>query len=248
MPIYIYICMGFSGKNIAMILAAGSGRRMGLDVPKQFVNVYGKPVVIYTLEAFEHNPLIDSIVVVCIDGWQEMLLNYAGQYKISKLKKVVEGGATVQESIKKGIDFIASFADDDDLVVIHDGVRPLVDDDVLSDVIIKCQKYGNAVSSLPYYEQIFVKADEISTEKYIQRNSIRRVMTPQAYKCGKLKKAYDRAFKENKGIGEASYANTLMVDLGEKLFFASGSEKNIKLTTKENLELFKFFLKSGAGA
>lgn len=234
-------------KSIALILAAGSGLRMGFDIPKQFVNVSGKPVLIYTLEAFENNPLIDSIVVVCIDGWQNMVSDYAAQYKILKLNGIVLGGRTVQESIKNGIDKIAAFADNKDIIVVHDGVRPLVDDDVLSDVIIKCQQYGNAVSSLPYYEQLFVKSDEISTQKYIQRDSVRRVMTPQAYEYGKIKQIYERAFAEKKGIGEACYANTLMVDYGEKLYFASGSEKNIKLTTKENLELFKLFLKNEAG-
>lgn len=143
-------------KTTALILAAGSGSRMGFDIPKQFVNVYGKPVVIYTLEAFEHNPLIDSIILVCIDGWQDMLLNYAEQYQIKKIKKIVLGGHSVQESIKNGIDYISDYSDKDDIIVIHDGVRPLIDDDILSDVIIKCKQYGNAVSSLPYYEQVFI--------------------------------------------------------------------------------------------
>lgn len=230
-------------KTTALILAAGSGSRMGFDIPKQFVNVYGKPVVIYTLEAFEHNPLIDSIILVCIDGWQDMLLNYAEQYQIKKIKKIVLGGHSVQESIKNGIDYISDYSDKDDIIVIHDGVRPLIDDDILSDVIIKCKQYGNAVSSLPYYEQVFIKSDDISSQNYIQRDSVRRVMTPQAYKCGRIKQIYDKAFEQNKGIGPSCYANTVMVDFGERLYFASGSEKNIKLTTKENLELFKFYLK-----
>lgn len=232
-----------NSKTFALVVAGGLGSRMGLEIPKQFANVYGKPVIIYTLEAFERNPLVDSIIVVCIDGWLEVLKNYAEQYGITKLQKIVTGGDTVQKSIKIGIDEIAEFADKEDIVVIHDGVRPLMDDEILTDVIIKGREYGNAVSSLPYFEQIFIRKDEISTEKYIPRDSLCRVMTPQAYKFQKLKEVYDKAFAEEKGIGVGSYANTLMVDYGEKLYFASGSEKNIKLTTKENLEIFKAYLR-----
>ncbi|MBO7518355.1 MAG: 2-C-methyl-D-erythritol 4-phosphate cytidylyltransferase, partial [Methanobrevibacter sp.] len=132
---------------------------------------------------------------------------------------------------------------DDDIVVIHDGVRPLVDDSVLSDVIIKCSEFGNAVTSMPYNEQIFVKKDEATTKQYIPRDSLRRVSTPQAYKLGKLKWAYKKAFEEGIGIDKSSYTNTMMVDLGETLYFAAGSDRNIKLTTKDNLEIFKAYLK-----
>ena len=133
---------------------------------------------------------------------------------------------------------------DDDIVIIHDGIRPLVDATVLTDVILKAQQYGNAVSSLPYNEQIFVVDDEISTVKYIPRETLRRVSTPQAYKFGKLDWGYKKAFAEGIGIYGSSYTNTMMVELGERLYFAAGSDKNIKLTTKDDLEMFKAYLKS----
>jgi 2-C-methyl-D-erythritol 4-phosphate cytidylyltransferase len=128
---------------------------------------------------------------------------------------------------------------------VHDGVRPLVDASVLSDVIVVGKKYGNAVSSMPYNEQIFKKCDDISTCEYIPRETLRRVSTPQAYRFGKLLWAYQKAFSEGIGIYGSAYTNTMMVDLGEKLYFAAGSEKNIKLTTKEDLDTFKAFLKVG---
>ncbi len=133
--------------------------------------------------------------------------------------------------------------DEDDIIVIHDGIRPLIEERVLTDVIVKCRQYGNAVSSLPYNEQIIIIDDEISTSKYIPRETLRRVMTPQAYKLGKLLWAYKRAFAEGIGIYGSHYTNTMMVELGERLYFAAGSEKNIKLTTKDDLELFKAFLR-----
>lgn len=230
--------------NIALIIAGGSGSRMGQDIPKQFVNVYDKPVIIYTLEGFQKHPEIDAIEVVCIDGWQDMLKAYAKQFNISKLKWVVPGGASGQESIRNGIYALEGKASPDDIVVIHDGVRPLLDSSVLSDVLKVCREHGNAVTSMPYNEQIFVKDknDSSVTTEYIPRETLRRVSTPQAYRFGKLLSSYKKAFAEGIGIYGSSYTNTMMVELGETLHFAAGSDRNIKLTTKDDLELFKAYL------
>lgn len=229
--------------NIAIIIAGGSGKRMGQDIPKQFINVYDKPVLIYTLENFEKHPKIDAIEVVCIDGWHDILLAYAKQFNIKKLKWVISGGTTAQESIRNGVYNLEGKCSPDDTIIIHDGIRPLIDETVLTDVIMKCDKYGNAVTSMPYNEQIFVINDEISTCQYIPRETLRRVSTPQAYKFDKLDKSYHIAFEKEIGIYGSSYTNTMMVELGEKLYFAIGSDKNIKLTTKDDLELFKAYLK-----
>lgn len=233
--------------TIALILASGVGARMGQDIPKQFINVYDKPVIIYTLEAFQNHPGIDAIQVVCLEGWHDILRAYSKQFGITKLEGICSGGADVHESIRNGIQAIKDNKhDDDDVVIIHDGVRPLVDTSVLSDVISKTIQYGNAVSSMPYNEQIFYKGkDPATTNEYLNRDLLQRVSTPQGYKLGKLLWAYEKAFRENIGIEGPTYVNTLMVDLGETLHFASGSEMNIKLTTKENLEMFKAYLKMG---
>ena len=232
--------------NIALIIAGGSGHRMQQDIPKQFINVYDKPVLIYTLEGFQKHPQIDAIELVCIDGWQDMVWAYAKQFNITKLKWIVPGGESGQESIRNGVFNLEGELNDDDIVIIHDGIRPLVDEMVLSDVIVVCKKHGNAVTSLPYNEQIFVVNDEEegTTKKYIPRETLRRVSTPQAYKFGKLNWAYHEAFEKGIGIKGSAYTNTMMVDLGEKLYFAAGSDKNIKLTTKDDLEMFKAYLKS----
>ena len=200
-------------KNVAIVVAGGSGTRMGQDIPKQFINVFDKPVLIYTLESFQRHPDIDAIEVVCIEGWETMVEAYAKQFNIDKLKWIVRGGSSVQESI-------------------------------LTDVIAVCNKYGNAVTSLPYNEQIFVINQEntSTTKQYVPREQLRRVSTPQAYRYGKLRAAYRKAFDEHIGIYGSSYTNTMMVDLGETLHFAKGSDKNIKLTTKGDLELFKAYI------
>ena len=230
--------------NVALVIAGGSGHRMGQDIPKQFINVYDKPVLIYTLEGFQKHPQIDAIEVVCIDGWHDVLRAYAKQFGIDKLKWVVSGGKTGQESIRNGVYSLEGKASDEDIIIIHDGIRPLVDETVLTDVILKAQKYGNAVTSLPYNEQIFVIDDEISTTKYIPRETLRRVSTPQAYRFGTLNARYHEAFEKEVGIYGSSYTNTMMVELGERLYFAAGSEKNIKLTTKDDLDMFKAYLKA----
>ena len=229
-------------KKIAIIIAGGVGKRMGYEIPKQFININDKPVLIYTLESFQQHPQIDEIEVVCIDGWQDIVKAYAKQYGITKLKYIVTGGKTGQESIRNGVFNLEGKCSPEDIIIIHDGVRPLIDEEILSDVIIKCIEYGNAVSSMPYNEQIFIIDDEISTSKYIPRETLRRVVTPQAYKFEKLDWAYHEAFNKGIGIHGSAYTNTMMADLGEKLYFAAGSDRNIKLTTQENLEIFKAYL------
>ena len=233
--------------NIAVIIAGGSGHRMGQDIPKQFINVYDKPVLIYTLEGFQKHPQIDAIEVVCIDGWHDVLRAYAKQFNITKLKWIVSGGETGQESIRNGVYNLEGKAADDDVIVIHDGIRPLVDDSVLTDVLVKAAKFGNAVTSMPYNEQIFVisKEDETTTTQYIPRETLRRVSTPQAYRFDILDQKYHEAFEKQIGIFGSSYTNTMMVELGETLHFAAGSDKNIKLTTKDDLELFKAYFIMG---
>lgn len=233
-------------KKIAIILAGGVGNRTGQDIPKQFLNVNDKPIIIYTLEAFQKNPVIDEIEVVCKEGWHDILRAYAKQFNIDKLKYVITGGETAQESIKAGLFNLESTLSSDDIVVIHDGVRPMVDEEVLTDVVAVCEKYGNAVTSLPYNEQIFVvdKDDKSTTTEYVPRDILRRVSTPQAYKFGEISEAYRYAFEHNFGIGNSTYANTLMVDLGKTLHFAAGSDKNIKITTRDDIEIFKAYIKA----
>lgn len=191
--------------------------------------------------------MIDAIEVVCIDGWQEIVWAYAKQFKIDKLRWIVTGGNSGQESIRNGVFNLEGECKPEDIIVIHDGIRPLVDAFVLTDVIEKASLYGNAVTSMPYNEQIFIvdDLDPSTTKHYIPRETLRRVATPQAYIFSKLSWAYHEAFEKEIGIYGSAYTNTMMVELGETLHFAAGSDKNIKLTTKDDLELFKGYLAKG---
>lgn len=230
--------------NYALIIAGGSGNRMGQDIPKQFINVYDKPVLIYTLEGFQQHPMIDAIEVVCIEGWESILQAYANQFNITKLKWIAKGGNSAQESIRNGILHLKGQVKPDDTIIIHDGIRPVIDDSVLTDVIEVAHRYGNAVTSLPYNEQIFVVSSDApeTTTQFIPRETLRRVSTPQAYTFSLLDEKYHEAFDKGIGIHGSHYANTMMVELGVRLHFAKGSDKNIKLTTKDDLEIFKGYL------
>lgn len=227
--------------NVAIIIAGGVGSRMGQEIPKQFINVGEKPVIVYTLEAFQEHPLVDAIEVVCLAGWEQVLRAYARQYKIDKLKWVVKGGASGQESIRNGVYNFEGVLAEDDICIVHDGVRPMLDPEVITDVVRVAKERGNAVTSMPYNEQIFLvdKKDSATTTQYIPRETLRRVSTPQAYRFGLLDSKYHEAFEKGVGIDGSNYTNTMMVQLGVRLKFAVGSDRNIKLTTPENLEFFR---------
>ena len=128
--------------NIALIIAGGSGQRMHQDIPKQFIYVYDKPVIIYTLEAFQKHPDIDAIQVVCLDGWHEILRAYAKQFNISKLVGVVSGGKNGQASICNGLSALKDIYNEDDIVLVHDAIRPMVSSEIISDCIAKCNIFG----------------------------------------------------------------------------------------------------------
>ena len=137
-------------KNIALIIAGGVGARMGQDIPKQIINVYDRHVKVYTLEAFQNNPNIDGIEVVCLDGWHEILKAYARQFGIAKLENIVSGGKNGQDSIRNGLyDIRERHPEDDTIVLIHDAIRPMVNDDIITENIRVCREYGNAITVVP---------------------------------------------------------------------------------------------------
>lgn len=231
---------------VAIVIAAGRETIGTENIPKPFVNVFDKPVLMYTLEVFERNPQVDSICLVCLKGWTEIARAYAKQHNIGKLKWIVSGGETVQESIYNGITNLENELQSDDLIIIHDGIRPLVEDSVLTDAIQIATEKGNAISSMPNNEQVFVvnEADPSTTVQFVPRETIKRVSTPQCYHFGELLDTYKYAFANNIGIAGASYADTLYADLGKKLYFSAGSDKNIKINNEEDLGIFEAYLRS----
>ena len=212
------------------------------SIPKQFININDKPLIVYTLEKFQSHPSIDAICVTCLDGWQEILKAYAKQYNITKLKWVVTGGETGQDSIHNGLMTVAKEASDDDLIMIHDGNRALVSHDIISDSIRICKEKGSAVAAIPCTEAIFRCEDEENTYSTISipREAVVRTQTPHTYPISKLLWAHEQA--QEKNITNTAASCVLMQMLGETVYFSAGSEKNIKLTTVADIDIFKALL------
>ena len=227
--------------NVALLTAAGTGTRMGQDIPKQFIHIDNKPILIHTLEAFQNHPSIDAIIVVTLASWIEVVKAYAKQFNITKLQWVVEGGATGQESIKKGLDELKEHISLDDVVLVHDGNRSMVSSEIISDSLVKFKKYGSAVAAIPCVEAVFRSDDDgISSTVSVPREQLFRTQTPHTYTLGKLLWAHEEAAK--KGITNTAASCTLMQQLGEKVYFSKGSEENIKITTTDDLRIFQALL------
>lgn len=229
-------------KNIALIIAGGVGARMGQDIPKQFLNVYDKPVIVYTMEAFQKHPGIDGIEVVCLDGWHEVLFAYARQFGISKLENVVSGGVNGQDSIRNGLFDIAQRHDDEDIVLIHDAIRPMVSQDIISDSIRVCRQYGNAITVVPCTAAMLKTYDGISSEEQVPRDNLKTTQTPQTFFLKDIIEAHKEALE--KGITKSVASCTMYIELGRKLYMSKGSEKNLKITTPEDIEIFKALLQA----
>ncbi len=226
--------------NIALIIAGGSGNRMHQDIPKQFLTVNEKPVIVYTLEAFQNHPEIDEIAVVCIEGWDQVLRAYAKQFNITKLRHVVPGGENGQGSIRNGVFHLEQCCSPDDLVLIHDAIRPMVSAEIISDNIRVARECGNAITVIPCAEAMMQTEDgKVSVGSY-PRDRLKRTQTPQAFRIGALADLHRRALEA--GITNSVASCTLMIEMGEQVYFSAGSEKNIKLTTVEDLDIFKALL------
>lgn len=227
--------------NVVLLTAAGTGTRMGQDIPKQFIHIDNKPILIHTLDAFQNHPSIDAIIVVTLPSWIEVVKAYAKQFNITKLQWVVEGGATGQESIKKGLDELKKNISMDDIVLVHDGNRAMVSSEIISDSLATFSKYGSAVAAIPCVEAVFRSDDEgVSSTISIPREQLFRTQTPHTYTLGKLLWAHEEA--EKRDITSTAASCTLMQKLGEKVYFSKGSEENIKITTTDDLKIFKALL------
>lgn len=227
--------------NIALIIAGGVGERMNQDIPKQFINVNDKPVIIYTLEAFQKHPSIDSITVVCLDGWQAILKAYAKQFNITKLENIVKGGKNGQDSIREGLFKIAeTHHDDDDIVLIHDAIRPMVSQDIISENIRVCRTNGNAITVIPCTAAMLKTFDSVKSDSQVPRDNLKITQTPQTFFLKEIVDIHKEALK--RGITNSVASCTLYIEMGKELFLAAGSEKNIKLTTVDDLDIFKSLL------
>ena len=226
-------------RNIALIIAGGSGNRMGQDIPKQFLHVDGCPIIIHTMLCFQRHPDIDAIGVVCLKGWDTVLQAYANQFNITKLKWIFPGGNSGMESIHNGIYGLKDEGcGDDDLVLIHDSVRPLLSQDIISSNIAICQAYGYAITGIQCREAILESEDGFISSTSIPRDTLIRTQTPQTFRLGNILAVHEEA--KRKGIVDSVASCTLIAEVGgREMHIVPGSGKNIKVTTIEDLEILK---------
>lgn len=215
--------------------------RMHQDIPKQFIHVENKPIIIYTLEAFQNHPSIDAIIVVTLESWIDVLWAYAKQFNITKLKWIVPGGESGQESIRNGLNKLNEELKKEEVtVLIHDGNRPLVTSEIISDSLVTYTKYGNAVAVIPCTEVVFESDNGLNSCVSTNREKLFRTQTPHTYKLTEILEVHKLA--EENGIVNTAASCMLMKELGRMTYFSKGSEENIKITTTDDLKIFQAIL------
>lgn len=235
--------------NVAVILAGGIGSRVGADRPKQFIEVLGKPILAYTVEVFQKHSEIDAIEVVCHKSWKDYLNGMVKEYGLDKVKWVANGGDTFQESVLNGINYLEDKISRDDIILVHFGASPFIQDYIITDCIKVCKEKGNAISTIDYFllsgfkhSTKSVNDPENYTEEYINRDTVACMNSPHAFIYGFIKDIYDEAI-ETGVINEVEpHTTTLMYKMGKRIYFAKGSQTNIKITQKEDLDLFEGYV------
>lgn len=228
--------------NIAIIFAGGTGKRMNTkSVPKQFLELHGKPVIIYTLEKYENHPEIDQIVLVCLESWIPYAKKLLSKFQITKIVDIVPGGKTGQESIYNGIMLAHRISSDEsDVVLIHDGVRPMIDENTITSCLSCVREHGNAITTTPAIETIFVNDHDGQVGNIFNRSRCTMARAPQ---CFYLKDIY-AAHQKAKIEGKADFIDSamLMQHYGAKLYTVEGPVENIKITTPMDFYLFRAML------
>lgn len=224
--------------NIALITAGGIGKRMGASIPKQFVEVNGKPIIIHTLDIFEDISDIDAIVISCVKEWIPTLNKMVEKYGIKKVKSIVEGGETGQDSIYNGLIEIEKLGPGTSYVLIHDGVRPLVKQETVIENIIQAKEKGNAVTCVPLTETVICNDNE--NYAAIDRNNSLIARAPQTFILKDLIEVHNEARKDMRH--DFVDTCTLMLYYGKKISVVYGSSENIKITTPSDIFAFKSFL------
>ena len=224
--------------NVALIFAGGSGTRMNTkSKPKQFLELHGKEIIIYTLEHFQKHPEIDAIAVVCIEDWIDYLKNILKKHNIDKVKWIVPGGKTGQDSIYNGLEAIHKDCPEDSIVLIHDGVRPLINHALISDNIQSVKEHGSAITVTPVIETIMLTENDNKVYKSVERDKCCMAKAPQSFYLKDIYAAHRQAIAD--GIHTKIDSATMMSDYGYSLYTVAGSSENIKITTPTDFYIFR---------
>lgn len=227
--------------NFVIILAGGIGNRVGAGIPKQFINVMGKPVIAYTMKRFQEHPEIDAMELVCVDGFQQKLQNIVDDNNITKVIKIVKGGAEYENSIMNGVKGLEGIASPDDVVMIHWAASPFVSNEIISDNIRVCKQKGNAMSAC-YSYLLYGTNDGDCAKGVINRETFKTLSAPQSFLYKNIIDIYKRANDRNFFEYVEPHTTAFMAELGIPIYFSKGSQSNIKITTMEDIELFRGYL------
>lgn len=224
--------------NIAIIFAGGTGQRMNTkSKPKQFLELHGKPIIIYTLEHFSQHDMIDGIIVVCVKAWIDYCQDLIEKFNIQKVRAVIPGGETGMLSRYEGIKKAAELYSEDTVCLIHDGVRPMIDYDIITRNIESVEKYGSAVTVAPAIETIAVKGDDNKVGQIIDRNKCQIAKAPQSFRLNALLQAHQKAIES--GMNDCIDTAYLMQLQGCDVYTVEGSAENIKITTPTDFYTFR---------
>lgn len=224
--------------NYVIIIAGGVGSRLGAKVPKQFVEVLGKPIIAYTMEHFQNHPEIDGIELVCVDGYQEHLKSIADKYGITKVMKIVKGGSEYERSIMNGVAGLKDIAKPDDVVIIHWAASPFISEEIISDNIRVCKEKGNAITAC-YSYLLYGSNDGECSRTAINRDTFMTLSAPQSFRYSVITDLYKKVEEKNMfETVDEHHTTVFMAELGIPLYFSKGSHSNIKITEKEDVDMF----------
>lgn len=223
--------------NYVILIAGGVGNRLGAGIPKQFVEVLGKPVIAYTLQMLQDCCDIDAIELVCVDGFQKKIQEIVDNNSITKVFKIVTGGKEYENSIMNGVAGLEGIAKQDDVVMIHWAASPFVSDEILKDNIRVCKEKGNAMSASPAY-LLYGKNDGDYSTQNINRDTFKVLAAPQSFLYKNIVTIYEEVNKRDLLNKIEAHTTAIMTELGIPIYFSKGNQTNIKITTKEDLELF----------
>ena len=223
--------------NIAIIFAGGTGKRMNTkSKPKQFLELYGKPILVYTLEQFNNHPEIDGIILVILEQWIDYCNELVDRFRLSKVRAVIAGGDSALQSQRNGLNVAARLFPDNSIVLIHDGVRPLVDSETISRNISSVREHGTAITVTTAIETITVKTDSGEIGNIIERSKVEMARAPQSFLLKEILEIHMRAEEEKMDFIDSA---SMMQHYGHVLYSVEGSPENIKITTPNDFYIFR---------
>ena len=230
-------------KNVAVIMAGGKSSRNNQNIPNQFINVMGKPIIVYCLEAYQQHPTIDDMYIVCLKGWESIVMDYAKRFNITKLKGIVSAGASGILSVKNGLEYIGNKYSDDDIIIIQESTRPMVTTEMISKLIQTVKSIGSANICKPMRDHVIFSVTD-SSISYVNRDTAVELQSPEAFRFSILKNAFKKAEKQNHTLTESCCA-MLLYNMGYYINFIEGSANNLKIIRQEDITLFASVLNNG---